>query len=268
MRHPSSGAVCAAALSSCAYRALHFSRIKSLICKVSSLAPQPHLRSTSAVSQSIAMAGMMMIILLCTPILPVLGNVVSSLSSRTVTPLSYRPGSPLRPTSLATVTPSATLTCAPGSTAKVTTDCTYGHTYTFCYSPPATLVCTDGYYPSVNASGHCDLANACYLIPTTTTQCETNGFTVASTATLFNGVLNNGVSTRIESSVCGCSGQYSYFCTPYTSFCLPTGSCQNFLVAKTSSFSYTISGSVTTRTNINCYCPSSSTRKLLYRNVG
>lgn len=213
------------------------------------------------------MAGVRTITLLCFSALLVLGSAVPTLGPTPAASLSYRPASTLRPqpgTSSygATVTSSASLTCTSGSTAKETTECTYGHTYTICYSPPATIVCTDGYYPGVFNPVRCIIQSTCYPIPTTTQHCETDGFTVASTATLFNGVLNNGSSTRIESLICGCSGQYSYTTKPYTSFCLPTGSCESFLIAKTSSFSYTVSGDVTTKTNVNCYCPTSSTRRL------
>lgn len=166
----------------------------------------------------------------------------------------------LTSTRASTITPAVSLSCTGGSTVLTTTECTYGHTISYCYSKPATITCSDGYYPSVYAPVRCYLESTCFPLPTTTTSCNV-GFTAQSTYTAFDGVLNNGSSTRIEFPQCACSGHVAWSTAPYASYCLPTGTCAPYFTASSSTFSYTDATGVVTRSFTQCNCPASQTRK-------
>lgn len=166
----------------------------------------------------------------------------------------------LTSTRASTITPVVSLSCTGGSTVLTTTECTYGHIISYCYSKPATIVCSDGYYPSVYNPVRCVVASTCFPLPTTTTTCNV-GFTAQSTYTAFNGVLNNGSSTIIEFPQCACSGHVAWSTAPYASYCLPTGTCAPYLTATTSSYSFANGTSTVTRSFTQCNCPASQTRK-------
>lgn len=165
---------------------------------------------------------------------------------------------------ISTVTPNPSITCSSGSTVLTTTECTYGHIYSLCHSPEATIICSAGYYPSVWYPVRCFSQSTCYPLPTTTSRCETHGFTAYNTFTAFNGVLDNGTFTKIEFPQCACSGHVSVGGkAPYASYCMPTGQCPGFMVSSTSTYRYTdASQSLATRRFTSCDCPAGQTREM------
>ncbi|KAK3376577.1 hypothetical protein B0T24DRAFT_619005 [Lasiosphaeria ovina] len=149
--------------------------------------------------------------------------------------ISLPPSSTIAPITSTTPPPSAIttapgLTCTGGSTVKTTTECTYGNTYSYCYSAPPPLSCDSGYFPGTIQYGHCDSGQICYPVDASwiTTTCPPNGETAYTTSTLFSGTLAGGVSTVISVVQCACGeGQYYSWQSesPYSVYCMPFADC-------------------------------------------
>lgn len=181
-------------------------------------------------------------------------------------------------------TPSRTLagptptTCTGDSTLKTTTDCTYGHTYSYCYSEPPPVTCGPGLYPR-EGSGRCYVYTFCASVPTTTSSCTTGGFTPSSYK-VFDGTLaGETTATQIYEVYCSCSGGVqSYYPAKTTvldggststvatgqSYCLPThinddGDCPSFMTSSVNSWTYTLSSTVGSSAISYCGCPDAKT---------
>ncbi|KAI9727415.1 MAG: hypothetical protein M1834_008421 [Cirrosporium novae-zelandiae] len=170
-------------------------------------------------------------------------GLTNALPQQTPAPTTSTPANGTSTTfSTATITP---LSCTSGSTVKTTTDCTYGNTYSFCYSAPPPLECPTGYYPGTYQPGHCEVASTCYALTAAwiTTEC-TGGQVPYSTSTLYQGTLAGGTSTIITQVECQCNWDEQYYSlysdgTTVDAFCMPYTSC---------------AAGMTTSTRTNTYC--------------
>ncbi|KAK3386534.1 hypothetical protein B0H63DRAFT_467921 [Podospora didyma] len=157
----------------------------------------------------------------------------------------------ISPSSSATTPPPSSITTAPqlictgGSTIKTTSDCTYPSiTYSYCYSAPPPLTCSEGFWPGHISYGHCMDGEICYKLNETwiTTTCAPNGQTAYTTNTLFSGTLAGGVSTVISAVQCACGANqwYSWGPTdgPQSVYCMPQTDCPSGMTTSWSTNTY------------------------------